>query len=347
MKWFTLAFVGGVLCASCHDDNTSSDQGSSSASVIWVEAEKGSVEKTIEAYGTLEFAADHQRTLSFVKPGQVNSLLVVAGQIVKKGDPLLILGAVPRGSPQVQQALVEVEFAERDLARVRRLVGEKLATNQDLQSAEKQVAAAKAGLQALGGRSESMRAATDGVVAKVLVQPGDQVQVGQPGVVLASSNSMTVRAGFEVEDLPVLKQGLTARVSPVYGSQTTESTEAALSALHRVVDPATQLVEALIQVKDPPPWMAAGLAVRVSLVLEERPDVVRVPQNALVTRGNEQGVYVVKQGHAHFQTLALGIDDGKMVEVKKGLSAGTKVVTTGRSSLSDGMAVRSDSAGAP
>jgi hypothetical protein len=51
-------------------------------------------------------------------------------------------------------------------------------------------------------------------------------------------------------------------------------------------------------------------------------------------------VYVVDKGHAHFHVLELGIEGTDQVEVKKGLSVGASVVTTGRSSLVDGMAVR-------
>lgn len=344
MRHFALLFAAAV-CVSCRAGDAPSDATDKNAAVSWVEVRRGNVERTVSTYGTVEFAADRQRTLSFVKPGQVSNLLVVAGQTVKKSDSLLIVGGVPRGSPQVQQALVEVEFAERELLRVRRLVNEKLATNRDVESAEKQVAASKAGLQALGGAGgQAMRAQADGVVARVLVQRGEQVQAGQPAVVLASSDAMTVRAGFEVEELAALKQGLRARVSPVYGARETKSAEATLSTLHRVVDPTTQLVEGLIHVSERPPWMAAGLAVRVTVVIEQKADVVRVPREALVSQGKTQGVFVVEKGHAHFRALTLGIEDHELLEVKSGLTAGAKVVTTGRSSLADGMAVRPNSA---
>ncbi len=348
MKRWAFCMIG-MLSVACQGAEEPDEPKAINAAVSWVEVGRGSVERTILAYGKVEFAADRQRTLAFVKPGQVASLLVVAGQTVKKGDTLLLMAGVPRGSPQVQQALVEVQFAERELARVRRLVEEKLATNQDLESAEKQLAASKAGLAALGGgggSSWSLKAAMDGVVARVLVQRGEQVQAGQPGIVLASSDSMTVRAGFEVEDLAVLTQGLTARLSPVYGAKETSPALANLSTLHRVVDPTTQLVEGLLHVANPPAWMASGLAVRVSVILETRTDVVRVPRAALVTKGEARGVFEVDGGHAHFRQLTLGIEDGDLVEVKQGLSAGAKVVTTGRSSLSDGMAVRRVDAGA-
>lgn len=312
-----------------------------SAAIDTTTVNTGTVEQTIVTYGTVEFAADRQRTLSFVKAGQVTRVPIVAGQTVAKGTPLLSVGGVPEGALEVQQGNIDLEYAERELARVQRLVDEKLATSQDLQAAEKQVAASKAALRGLGAGTggSTLVAPSDGVVAEVLVERGERVQAGQAAVVIAARDSMAVRAGFEVEDLPRLKEGLRVRVRPVYGAAS-ETTDAALSRLHRVVDPKTQLVQGLIHVDEPPPWMAGGLAVEVTVVIESHDSVVRVPKDALVERSGKRGVFVVSDGHAHFRLLKFGIDGGNVIEVKEGLKPGARIATIGRTSLSDGMAVR-------
>jgi RND family efflux transporter MFP subunit len=345
--------ASALLVAACHTTTHETEEARPdevSASVSVAKVDRGDVERTITTFGTVEFAADRQRTLAFVKPGLVTDVPVVAGQTVKKGDVLLAVGGVPRGAPEVQQANIEVEFAERELARVKRLVDEKLATNQDLQNAEKQLAAAKAALHGLGGGGAGggrMRASGDGIVAEVLVHRGDLVQAGQAGVVLAARDSMTVRAGFEVEDLPDLAQGLTARLRPVYGEKRDSEVISKLSTLHRVVNARTQLVEGLIHVDQPPAWLAAGLAVQVVVVLESHQHVLRVPRDALVQQGGKQGVFVVDKGHARFRAVKAGFGDDDRVEVDQSLAEGDRVVTTGRSSLSDGMAVRVPDASSP
>jgi RND family efflux transporter MFP subunit len=331
-----------TLLGACHTAGEVGPRarGEPSAAVAVARAGVGNVERTILTYGTAEFSVERQRTLSFVRPGQVVGVPVVAGQTVKRGDVLLLVGGVPRGSPEVEQASIELAFAEREVARVQRLLRENMATNQELSNAEKQRAAARAALSSLGGSGAPIRASADGIVARVLVQRGDLVQEGQPGIVLASGDSMTVRAGFEVEDLPELREKLPVRISPVYGDTKDTRAEATLSTLHRVVNPQTQLVEGLIGVPKPPAWMAAGLAVRVVVVLESEHDVLLVPRDALVDQGGKRGVFVVEQGHAHFRALTVGMVGVDRVQVRHGLSKGDAVVTTGRSSLSDGMAVR-------
>lgn len=334
-----------VALAGCHSGGagTTATQSAPNAAIQVGSVSRGHVERTIETFGTAQFASDRQRSVAVVKPGQVLGVAVIAGQTVKKGDPLLSVGPMPSGSPAVQQARIDAEFAKRDLARVQHLVDEKLATNQDLQNAEKQSAAAEAALHALGGGGAGgarLRAPIDGIVASVLVQRGDVVQAGKPAVVIAAGNDMVVRAGFEVEDLPELQSGLTTWLAPVYRGPDGARIRAQLSTMHRVVDPATQLVEGVINVSNAPDWMAAGLAVRVDVVIKAHDNAVRVPRGALLDRDGSPGVFVIEKGHAHWKKITLGIQGPDMLEVTKGLSPGQRVATVGRSSLSDGMAVR-------
>ena len=346
------AFASLILLG-CHHENagsSSSRKADAGATVAVEKVDRGVVEETLESYGKVEFAEDTQRAVTFVQPGQVMAVPVVEGQLVKKSDELLRVGAVPRGSPEVQQATIAADFAARELARIQRLVVEKLATNQDLQNAEKQQAAANAALQALAGggaAGTSIRASMDGIVAKVLVHRGDAAQVGQTAMLLAARDSMSVRVGFEVEDLPKLSEGLTIRIDSAYHGDKQRPANAVLSTLHRVVDPKTQLVEGIIRVGDPPEWMAPGLSVRVVAVLATHANVLRVPLAALVQQAGVSGLFVIHSGRASWRAPTLGLEDGERTEVVSGLNEGESVATTGRTSLADGMAVRVVTASKP
>jgi RND family efflux transporter MFP subunit len=304
----------------------------------------GPVLETLETYGTVEFDPERTRSVSLVRSGEVLEVPVVAGAEVEQGDTLLVLGPVPSGAPEVQNARIDFSFAEQELARVKRLAALRLATNQDVESAEQRLAAARAGLRALGdvpgqGRI-AIRAPGNGVVAQVLVTPGSRVQPGENVVVLAPAGAVAIRTGFEVEDLPRLSEGLEVRIDAISGDPRSPSASARLARLHRVADPATQLVEALVAVEDPPRWMVAGERARLRAVLRSVPDALRVPREALVERDGGVGVFVVADGHAHWRAVRTGIADEAFVEVVEGLSPGDVVVTTGRTSLADGMAVR-------
>jgi len=348
-----LVCLASALLANCRSQAANSDStpNEPAGAVVAVESvDRGALEQTLSCYGKVELAEDTQRAVSFERPGQVMTVAVVEGQLVSKSEELLRVGALPRNSPDLQQAKIAAEFAKREVARMQRLLDEKLATNQELQGAEKQSAAADTALQALAGGGTTgtpVRAPMDGIVAKVLVHRGELAQSGQTAMMLGTKNSLSVRVGFEVEDLPKLAQGMPIRIESAYHGEQQAPAHAQLSTLHRVVDAKTQLVEGIVHVETPPEWMAPGLAVRVATVLATRTNVLRVTKSALMKQGDTLGLFVIQNGRASWRTPAFGLDDGERVEVLSGLNESDRVATTGRTSLSDGMLVRVPSAGQP
>lgn len=346
-SWRPLGIVlVGVIGACGRGAQGPASEGESqpSAAVVTTQVVRGAVEETLEAFGTVEFDAAKVRTVTLVRSGQVVEVPVVVGQLIREGQPLLVLGPVPQDSLEAQKARIEVEYATRELARTRRLLDEKLATNQDVQNAEKELETAWAVLRGLGsdgsGAATVLKAPSDGVVAQVLLNRGQVVAAGHEAVQLAAPGALAVRVGFEVEDTPRLDVGLPVLLDPVYSGAKGLTVRAALSRLHRVVDPSTQLVEGLIQVVSPPAWMASGMRVRVRVVLRSRSASVLVPRDALIERDGKPGVFAVEQGRAHWKAVTLGIAGEQAIEVTDGLQVGETIVTGGRSSLADGMAVR-------
>jgi RND family efflux transporter MFP subunit len=346
------AFALAALLPACMGSSGSAPaSGPPVATVETAAVDRGVVEETVETYGQVEFDPHRTRAVSFVTAGQVLQLLVEPGQTVREGDVLLRLGPVPGGTLEVQQARIDLEFAQRDLERVRRLRQEHLATNDAVQQAEKKVADARAALQSLGVDTPesggAIRAPFAGVVVSVLVTSGAVVQTGQNAFLLAPREGVVVRAGFETEDAAHLAAGQTVTVEPVFPAEGDVAAHARLASLHRVIDPSTQLLETLIRPASPPPWMVSGVKVRVRVAIRSAADAVRVPRDAVLARSGGPGVFVVEGGTAHWRALAIGIEGHDRFQVLSGLSGNERVVTTGRTSLADGMAVRVSTGAAP
>lgn len=323
-------------------ESTGDDQ--QNAAVETVQLGRGAIEETLETLGTVEFDPGKVRTLTLLAGGQVLEVRAVAGQVVRRGEALLTLGPAPADSVEVRRAKIDVEFAEKELARTRRLLDEKLATNQDAAAADKELATARAVLRSLGegagATPTAVVAPSDAIVAQILVNRGHVVPAGFQAAQLAPLDALAVAAGFEAEQIPLLSEGLPVEIAPIYAAIGQTPLRATLSRLHRAVDPATQLVAGLVRLSDPPAWIAAGMKVHVRVVLRTIADAVRVPREALLERGGRAGVFVVEQGKAHFRPLTVGVAGRDFVEGKDGVNGGESVVTTGRSSLEDGMAVR-------
>ena len=339
------ALVACMALAGCGGpgDRGNADGAATRAPVSVAAVSMGPVEERLETFGTFEFDPETTRTLTSERSGEVVEVSVVPGQRVQAGLPLLVLGPVPEGSLEVQRAEIEYDFAREALERVERLAGLRLATNQEVEAARKQLEAARAGLDGLGrnGRERLVvRAPADGVVAELRVGRGSLVQAGQELARIAPAQSMAVRIGFEVEEMPRLAEGLPVLLEPVFAVRDASAIRASLARLHRVADPATQLVEGLIRLEDPPEWAVAGARARARVILQRADDAVRVPRAALVTRGDATGVFVIEDGHVRFQPISLGIQGAEDVQALSGVAVGQLLALQGRTLLSDGMAVR-------
>jgi RND family efflux transporter MFP subunit len=340
-----------ALCAAC--DRNPPAPASAPAPVATVETAAiatGQVEETLETLGRVEFDPKRSRTVAFVITGQVRQVLVTPGQPVVAGTELVSLGPLPGDSLEVQQATIDLEYARRELERLQRMREGRLATNEQVQQAEKAVSTARAMLEGMGGvdPDKPVRptcAPFAGIVRDVLVTAGAIVHAGEPAVLLAPADGVVVRAGFEFEDLGELKVGLSASVEPVLDSDGQGPAQTTLAELHRIVDPDTQLVESVLHLASTPSWMLPGTTVRVRVTVRSATDAVLVPRSALLARGGQRGVFVVDGGRARWTPLDIGVEGGDVVQALSGVAAGARVVTTGRSVLSDGMAVTEVSSG--
>jgi multidrug efflux pump subunit AcrA (membrane-fusion protein) len=66
---------------------------------------------------------------------------------------------------------------------------------------------------------------------------------------------------------------------------------------------------------------------------------LRIPREALVVRGEDQGVYVLKDDKAHFTLIEIGLAEADWIEITAGLEVGDQVATMGANLLRDGDAV--------
>ena len=344
MSRVTVLFIAllAIACARARD----AEPPEPSARVEVTEVSRGNIAETLTAFGAVEFDADRTRIVPFTRAGQLLRVLVVAGQPVRRGDLLLEIGAMPPASLDARRARIDLEFAERELARIQRLQSEQLATNADLDAAEKNVAASRAALESLGGGragTTELRASEDSVVVEVMATPGAFVQAGQAAFSLAPAGAVVARVGFEPEDLPNLDETTDVRLEPLFGDLGAQVATSHISHVNQGVSPATQLVELLLRVDSPPPWMVAGAKVRATAVTRRAEDAVVVSSDALLEREGSTGAFVVEGGRARWHRVEIGLATDSVAEARSGLEAGDRVVTDGRSSLEEGMRVRTSS----
>jgi len=286
-----------------------------------------------EVVGGVEAA---QRTVLSAKvTGVIDGIKTAPGAMVSRGEVLLTIDA-REIKARLDQAEAAKEQAEKDFARVQKLLQSGSSTRQEFDAATTRLRTAEAGLVEARTMMQytSIVAPFDGVVTRKLVEVGDLATPGKP--LLGMENSSLLR--FECE----IPEALVDRIQ--MGSELPVRVDAAGSVLTGKVSEIAPSASAgsrtfLVKLDLPAAEkLRAGQFGRVRVPVRERPVVV-VPLGALVRRGQVESVFVVQDKRARLRLVKTGRSiDGK-IEVLSGLSGDELVVTSDPSLLIDGTAV--------
>ena len=142
-----------IVACGCEPGSPPSDAAPAPvATVVTVVSSTGQVEETLRTLGRVELDPKRTRTVTFASSGQVRRVLVTPGQELTLGTELLTLGPLPPDSLEVRQARIELEYARRELERLQRMRNGQLATNEQVQQAEKALSSAQAVVDDTGGQ---------------------------------------------------------------------------------------------------------------------------------------------------------------------------------------------------
>jgi|GEM_PF-650564 len=265
--------------------------------------------------------------------GFVEAVLIESGDAVKKNQ---VIARVDTGtySTQVDLAKVEVEDAQRELDRLRKL-GKAVASSRT-DAADTRVRRAKAQLRLaqINATRTIIRAPFAGVVSNLLIERGEVVPPGGPIGKLVQLDPAVMTVSVTDEDVGSLKLGdaagamTTGSASPIPGK---------VSKIEPVADPRTRTFLVEVEVANPKGRLLPGMIAAVEFRRQVRADLLHIPQDFIVTRLEGNGVFLIGgDGRARWKTLELGEVVGNLVQVISGVERGDRIVVTGHRSLANG-----------
>jgi HlyD family secretion protein len=335
----------------------------------------------------------------------VDRVNVVAGQTLRKGQVILVLNSdAPQqgldkaradllaaqeqlrnarvGGPpdQVAQIEGELEKAKIDLANLERkketlktLVGEKAATQDELDQNQIDIAKAQATVQTLEQQkaalasqaqvsvqsavlaeqlarsqmamfgdelaSATVKSPINGTLYSLPVYWGEYVQVGTLLAGVADLHNVRVRAFVDEPDLGVLAPNLPVQItwdglpSHVWYGRTERVPKQVTTLGPRSVG------EVLCSVQNSNLELIPNLNVDVKIQVSQRQNALVVPRGAVHADGPQHFVFVVSDDTLHRRAVQLGIADPTVFEVVSGLNDGEQVALSGDITLHDGMTV--------
>lgn len=267
--------------------------------------------------------------------GRISEMPATLGRKVKSGELLAKIDA-REIQARLEQADAQNEQASRDLERVRTLALKQVASKQELDAAEARARVAEAALRearAMLGYV-NITAPFDGVVSRRLAEVGDLATPGKPLLEIEDRGELRfetdvpealiglVNAGDRLEvSIPTIRKTFPATVAEV--SPTADA--ASRTFLVKLDLPAS-------------PDLRAGQFGRAAVPVGEAKSL-RIPESAVVKRGQMEIVFVNDAGKARLHLVRTGKTFPDGVEILSGLSEGDAVILADPASLVDGQPV--------
>ncbi|MGA2762549.1 MAG: efflux RND transporter periplasmic adaptor subunit [Spirochaetia bacterium] len=178
-----------------------------------------------------------------------------------------------------------------------------------------------------------------GVVAARNVDSGELVAPGPPAFVVIDTSTVMAEASVSQDMVQQIHRGESVTVS-FDAPQGTQREDGQVDTISPSADPRSQGYLIKVAVRNTGGSLRPGMFARVSFPVEDRPNVLVVPNNAIVSESGVEYVYLVVEGAIKKKSVETGTATDAVTEITSGLDEGALVVTEGQSFLNDGQKVR-------
>lgn len=297
-------------------------------------------------------AARVQSDLGFRVAGKITERLVNAGDVVRRGQPLMRLDitdlalATQASSRTVEAARAAAQQTAADERRLRDLVSagaisastyDKAKAAADAAAAQLSAAQAQAGIARNGAAYGVLLADADGTVVETLAEPGQVVAAGQVAVRTARSGPREALVQLPEDLRPVIGSTATART---YDGG---SGSASLRQLSDAANPASRTFEARYVLDGSAARAPLGATVTLTLSAPREGAATEVPLGAIRDTGHGAGVWIVRPAKQPIVTwrpvriVALGEETARIVAA---FQPSDRIVAMGAHMLHEGQPVR-------
>lgn len=267
---------------------------------------------------------------SWVAPQEAIYQASLDSYTAKTNAHLLNLLAIQRTIKNSRDAVVNAEQAVSEKEEAIRKLKEG-ADEFDIKSQEvrvKQAEDAVEGIQIQISKTV-MRAPIDGIVTKQNLTAGENVSPGVPAVSLISQSKFEIDTYVSEADVAKIKIGDLAKITlDAYGGGII------FDAHITKIDPAETMVSGIaayvvtLQFDNTDERIKSGMTANINIETTKKENVIAVPENALITRGNDKIVLVEQGGNnPEERKVEVGIKGSNgYVEILSGLMEGDRIV---------------------
>jgi membrane fusion protein (multidrug efflux system) len=306
---------------------------------------------------TGQVTADQRADVTADTQGKVINVMVERGTKVKLGQPVVQLDvrsaalSANEAQANLTAAKAQKDLAEQECQRTEQLLKTGAITKSDYDhqmtqctSAREQVAAAtaRASMMSKSVADGLVRAPFDGVVSEKNISPGEWVQPGKPLFTLVKDDPLKVSLSVPEAAVEHIKEGEKVMLRKVTDVNEKGDPKFPYTALVTRLSAEIGKTRSLIveaTVDNPHEGLVPGMFVEAQVVVTTEPHVV-VPDAAVVQRGKQFAVYIIKNGTASESLVHLGAPPAPgQKSILDGVKKGDKIVVGGAEQVTDGAKV--------
>lgn len=298
-------------------------------------AKLGPFEHFVVVKGTVE-----SRSSASIAPktsGQLVSLHVANGQLVKKGDLLAEQDAeiIRRGLDEVT---TQLEFATTLFQKQERIFNQKAGS-------EIQYLQAKTNKEALEKKLASLKeqlaltritAPVSGYVDGLVPRAGELVMAGMPIMTVVNTSDMRVVADVAETYVNTISSGDPVTVM---FSELGDTVKTRLGNVARNINAVSRTFRVEIPVSTMSAKLRPNSTCNISINDVTTPKAIAIPLEAIVRQNDKAFVYVISNNVATKREILTGMVSNAMVEVVHGVNANDHVVVRGATNLAEGQRV--------
>ncbi|MDH5518037.1 MAG: efflux RND transporter periplasmic adaptor subunit [Gammaproteobacteria bacterium] len=340
---FAIAIIAtGLLLSACSDDTSDTAKRKKKPHRVSTETLLP-LNSVIERRFNALIVAPNTITISNQIAGTILKMPYRPGTPVKKSDVLVqIDDSLTRA--EYKKALANLQKADQDLNRIKKLIPRQLASAEELSAAstDKKLAEADLTLKKIQLNRSLIKAPFDGVISQRFIEPGDTASINQPLLTLVDNQQLIARSAIPEALITMVSRDKPVKIKIPALSLTLEGK---ISTLYPTVDSNTQQVTVEARFEDSSTVLFPGQFAEMILSYQPQSSLL-IPVNAV--QYDTEGAWVYRLDTAN-KARKIRIKTGKninnRIEVKSGLNAGDSVVTRGFVGLRAGKEVVADTAG--
>ncbi len=293
------------------------------------------VSEKINVIGSL--SPDEEVDLTFESSGKLVNIYFKEGSMVRKGDLLAKINDLPLQA-QLKKLTSQLPLAENRVFRQKTLLEKDAVSQEAFEQVTSDLNQLHAEIELVKSQiaQTELKAPFDGYIGLRMVSEGNYVS---PTTIIARLTKISpMKINFSVPERYAfqIKPGTKIKFKT---DMDQAQTDASVYALDAVVNPDTRTrdVRAVFP-NSKGEWMP-GAFVTIEILLNEIPDAIAIPSQALIPELGIDKVFLYKSGKAQPVEVISGLRTDAKVQIIKGLQVGDTLLTSGMLQLRTGMPV--------